>query len=128
MYDEKVGHTPDNLIWKGKDHKNATVCLFVPERDHILEGHGEIIGNNFTAVYDSVSSPDSVYESGSRDNREVFFKDSEEATYHNRLITKTVVEYNTARTAGFIVTAMPVKKVGGNIGVRTYPENDVRSE
>ena len=128
MYDEKRGHTSDSLIWKGIDHKSTTVCLFAPERDHILDGHDVPMGNNFTAIYDSVSSPDSVYKSGEYDNREVFFKLSSEASYFPRFMTKTIVEYDASRTNGFIVTAMPVKKVGGNIGVRTYPEEELRSE
>lgn len=128
MYDESRGHTCETLIWTGTDHKNATVCLFTPERDHILARHDTPMGNNFTAIYDSVEAPDEVFESGSVDNREVFFKASSCATYYPGLITKTVVEYNPERTEGFIVTAMPVKKVGGNVGVRTYPESNVRQE
>lgn len=129
MFDESRGHTRDTFIWKGLDHKNATVRLFVPERDHILDHHEHQMGMNFEAIYDSVTSPDEVYESGSFDNREVFFKSSSLATYHPKgFITKTVVEYNSERTEGFIVTAMPAKKVGGNVGVRTYPESDVRQE
>lgn len=125
MYNESRGHTPDNLIWHGKDYQNVTVCLFVPERDHILEGHSDMLANNFTAIYDTVSSPDSVYESGSHDNRKVFFKDSEKATYSPKFLTKTIVEYNEDQTAGFIVTAMPAKKEGGNVGKQVYPEDNV---
>lgn len=128
MEEEKRGHTPDNLVWTGKDHRGATVNLYVPERDHIIYGHGEIMGNNFTAIYDSVTNPDSVYNSGSYDNREVFFKKSGNATYYPHLITKTIVEYTERREKGFIVTAMPVKKEGGNVGEQTYPENDIRQE
>lgn len=66
-------HTKDNEIWKGKDHENRTVRLYVPERDHILNGH-DIMGNNFTAIYDTVQSPRAVYKSGESDNREFFLK------------------------------------------------------
>lgn len=125
MHEEKRGHTPDNLIWKGKDHKSTTVCLYANERDHIIERHDVPMGKNFTAIYDSVSSPDLVFESGEYDNREVFYKLSPEASYFPRLMTKTIVEYDAKRTKGFIVTAMPAKEVGGNIGVRTYPEEEL---
>ena len=119
MKPENNDHTKKNLIWSGKDHQNITVNLYVKERDHILESHGEMLGNNFTAIYDSVEHPDEVYDSGEFDNRSVFFKKSEEATYYPRFFTKTIVEYNSEGTTGFIVTSMPKEKVGGNIGRRT---------
>ena len=125
MAEKDREHSKDNLIWSGKDHRNRTVNLYTKERDHILERHGEIMGNNFTAVYDTVEHPDSVYESGEYDNREVFFKKTTEATYGEKFFTKTIVEYEQSNTSGFIVTALPQKKEGGNVGQRTYPEDDV---
>lgn len=125
MTDKDNAHNKKNLIWTGTDYKNRTVNLYTPERDHILDRHGEIMGNNFTAIYDTVEHPDSVYESGEFDNREVFFKKSTEATYGDKFFTKTIVEYEDENTSGFIVTSLPQKKEGGNVGRRTYPKNDV---
>ena len=128
MFDEKRGHTAKTLIWQGEDYKSATVSLFAPERDHILDGHDEPMGSNFTAIYDSVCNPDVVHLSGSHDRREVFFKKSSVASYYPNLMTKTIVEYNQERTEGFIVTALPVRKVGGNVGVRVYQKDELRCE
>lgn len=115
-------HSKENLIWSGKDYKSRTVNLFVYERDHILDRHGEIMGNNFTAVYDTVQDPDAVYNSAEGDDRKVYFKMSPEATYTPRYLTKTIVEFNKEETEGFIVTAMPSKKEGGSVGDKIYPE------
>ena len=115
-------HTKETLIWSGKDFQSKTVRLYERERDHILDRHGDIMGNNFTAVYDSVEHPDSVYYSGEGDTRKVYFKMSPEATYTPKYYTKTVVEFDEGDTEGFIVTAMPSKKEGGNVGSRIYPE------
>lgn len=129
MGEVERGHTNDNIIWSGKDHNSVTVKLYVNERDHIIESH-EVMENNFTAIYDTVESPDSVYESGDigyRGKRAVFFKRTKNATYFP-LLTKAIVEYNDERTEGFIVTAFPRKKEDGNVGVRTYPTIQLRSE
>lgn len=119
---EAEEHVKEKLIWQGKDFQNATVNLYEYERDHILEHHGEVMGNNFTAIYDTVEKPKSVYESGTERNRLVFFKMSDEATYTPKFFTKAIVEYNDEKTEGYIVTAMPSKKERGNIGDRVYPE------
>lgn len=123
MDEKEIEHSKENLIWSGTDYQNRSVSLYVADRDHILDRHGEIMGNNFTAIYDTVENPDSVYESGEFDNREVFFKKSTEATYGQKFLTKAVVEYNENNTSGFIVTSLPTKKEGGNVGQRIYPKD-----
>ena len=124
MGGKELEHSKENLIWTGQDHKGRSVSLFTRERDHIIEHH-DIMGNNFTAVYDSVEDPDSVYDSAEYDNREVFFKKSTIATYSTNFFTKTIVEYEQDNKSGYIVTSMPSKKEGGNVGQRTYPENEI---
>ncbi len=124
MGEKDLDHSKENLIWSGKDHKGRSVSLFTGERDHIIEHHG-IMWNNFTAVYDSVEQPDAVYESGEYDNREVFFKKSSIPTYSTKYYTKTIVEYEKSNDSGYIVTSLPSKKEGGNVGQRTYPENEI---
>ena len=114
-------HTKDNEIWKGKDYVGRIVMLYVNERDHILSGH-PVMSNSFTAVYDTVQSPESVYRAAEIPCREVFFKRSSQAEYNPRLYTKAIVEYNTENTEGFIVTAFPKDKEDGNIGEKLYPE------
>lgn len=121
-------HSKENLIWSGQDYQNKTVSLYAAERDHIINGHNDQISENFTAIYDSVESPDSVYEGGVAKNnhgvRKVFFKKSAIATYYPKFLTKTVVEYPTDDN-GFIVTAFVTGKEGGNVGRKLYPEEDV---
>ena len=123
MVRDLTEHTEANRINTIQDYKSRTVKLFVQERDHIIDHHG-IMSNNFDAIYDSVSNPDSVYKSGSHDTREVFFKNSPYASYSSRFITKTIVEYDDSNE-GFIVTAMPVGKEGGNVGQKLYPEDEL---
>lgn len=65
----------DSLIWQGTDYRSRTVSLYEHERDHILEH--EIMGKNFTAIYETVERPDSVFLSTQNPEREVFFKVSE---------------------------------------------------
>jgi len=110
-----------DLIWSGKDCFSRDVCLYVQERDHIIARHPDM-NDNFTAIYDTVTSPDSVFESPSHCNREVMYKRAVSATYHP-LITKVIVEYNVPETGtGHIVTAFPNKQVGGNVGKQKYPQ------
>ena len=116
-----IEHSKANEIWKGKDYVGRIVKLYVNERDHILSGHS-VMSNSFTAVYDTVQSPESVYQAADMPNREVFFKHSSQAEYNPRLYTKAIVEYNTEDTEGFIVTAFPTDKEGGNIGDKLYPK------
>ena len=125
MSEADRAHTKENLIWQGKDYENKTVSLYVNERDHIINGHeNELIADNFTAIYDSVEDPGSVYEGGNatnaHGNRKVFFKKSEVATYYPRFFTKTIVEYPNDES-GFIVSAFVSKKEGGNVGKKIYP-------
>ena len=75
-----------------------------------------------------MENPDSVYYSAEGESREVFFKMSPEASYTPKFLTKTIVEFDQEKTEGFIVTAMPSKKEGGNIGDRIYPEKVIRQE
>lgn len=127
MDEKSCYHSRESLIWSDVDYKKRTVSMYTYERDHILEGHSSPMADNFTAIYDTIVAPDSVYESGEFDNREVFFKNSEEATYYPKLLTKVVVEYNNTPMGsdGFVVTAFPTKKEGGNVGVRVYPESEL---
>ena len=122
-------HTKENLIWQGKDYENKTVSLYVNERDHIINDHeNEPIAHNFTAIYDSVESPESVYEGGEASNahgdRKVFFKKSAIASYYPDYYTKTIVEYQTEKS-GFIVSAFTSKKEGGNVGKKLYPKEEL---
>ena len=125
MPNDERAHSKQNRIIEIEDYKGASVSLYTPERDHILEHHDVPMGENFHAIYDSVQSPDSVYESGTHDNREVYFKKWASATYGTKFYTKTIVEYDTDRTVGNIVTAMPSKREGGNVGVRLYPDEEL---
>lgn len=119
-------HSPETLIWSGVDYKKRPVSMYTYERDHILDGHSVPMADNFTAIYDTIVAPDSVYESGEFDNREVFFKKTAKATYYPNLLTKVIVEYNTPTGSdGYVVTAFPAKKEGGNVGVRVYPESEL---
>jgi len=115
-------HTKSTEIWKGKDPENRVVRLYEPERDHIISEH-DIMGQNFTAIYDTIEMPQSIYKSGESDDREVYFKKSKQASYGSRFYTKAVVQFNKEGTEGYIVTAFPHSKEGGNIGERTYPKN-----
>lgn len=111
----------EDLIWKGKDYQARTVSLYVQERDHIMEH--EIVQDNFTAVYDTIESPDTVYQSAESSDREVFFKRSEEATYGKGLLTKAVVEYTMEGGDGFVVSAWPQREEKGGIADKLYPES-----
>ena len=106
MYDVALGHTKESLIWKGEDYMQRTVCLFVPERDHILDGHNQDVANDFTKIYDSVSDPDFVYKSLYDETRDVCFKQTHSENPNPKFYTKTVVEYSGDKTKGVIVTSM----------------------
>lgn len=111
----------DDLIWVGTDHKNREVVLSVDQRDHIIDNHFAM-SNNFTSIYDTVKSPNSVYKSAEFEDREVFFGKNKGATYETfGMMTKVIVEY--VDDAGRIVTAFPVRKEGGNIDIKIYPED-----
>lgn len=110
----------DTLIWSGKDYQSRTVSLFEYDRDHIMEH--EIMQDNFTAIYDTIVSPDSVYQSSESEVREVFFKRSKEANYRAGLLTKAVVEYTMEGGDGYVVTAWPQPKETGGIGDQLYPK------
>ena len=113
-----MGRNKKDLIWKTTDYKARAVSLYVQERDHIC--NHQMMQNNFNAVYDTVSSPDSVYASSQNSNREVFFKASAEATYYRSCITKVIVEYPMNGDEGHVVTAFPQKKEEGGINEKLY--------
>lgn len=116
----------NKIIWKTTDYKSRSVVLRSKEKEHILEGHG-IMGRkeNMSAIKNTVESPDSVYVSAEISSREVLFSGSAGASYEPRnLQTKVIVEYDSV-SSGHVVTAFPIKKVGGNIGEKLYPEDDV---
>lgn len=116
----ETGRTKEDLIWQGKDYKSRTVSLFVYERDHICEH--EVMQNNFTAIYDTVEMPDSVYESEYDAEREVFFKKTNKATYGSKFYTKVVVAYPEKGGKGYVVSAWPQPDEKGGIGDQIYPE------
>lgn len=108
-----------DLIWTGKDYQSRWVSLYVQERDHIYNEHCEM-QNNFTALYETITDPDSVYASASHPNREVLFKATQTADY-SPLITKTIVEYDREEVeTGHVVTSFPTRKEGGNVGKQLY--------
>ena len=110
-----------DLIWTGKDYLSRDVSLYVPERDHIANEH-EIMGENFTAIYDTITSPSCVYSSQSHPQcREVMFKTSKLATYYP-LATKVIVDYSGEEGKGNVVTAFPTKQEGGNVGQQLHPK------
>ena len=116
----------NKIIWETTDYKSRSVVLRSKEKKHILEGHG-IMGRkeNMSAIKSTVESPDFVYDSAEIPSREVYFSGSAGASYEARnLQTKVIVEHVGSST-GYIVTAFPVNKVGGNIGKKLYPEDDV---
>lgn len=115
-------HNKDTEINSVIDPRNRKVKLYVDERDHIIMEH-PVMGRNFTAIYDTIQSPKAIYDSGECDNREVYFKKSELATYGTKYYTKAIVEFDATRKEGYIVTAFPHEKEGGNIGERTYPDD-----
>lgn len=107
--------TKETLIWSTEDYKSRTVSLYAAERDHIEEHHPNM---DFREIKKCVANPDSVYTSGTSDEREVMFRKPDGKSIY----TKTVVEYE-ENGNGFVVTALPTKKEGGNVGEKLYPES-----
>ena len=98
-----------------KDYQgNKVICTTQRWSNHIIANH-EIMKNNKKAVEETVSSPDSVYNSANYPTRKVFFKQSASATYGSTLTTKVIVEYDDSTNEGEIVTAFPAKGERGGI-------------
>lgn len=84
---------------------------------HIAAGH-KIMQNNIAAVKDTITEPDSVYESNQTPKREVYFKKSLKPTYKDKFSTKVIVEYE--NEVGEVVTAFPQPTESGGIGNVLY--------
>jgi hypothetical protein len=79
------------------------------------------MNKNVSAVQETIHTPDKVYRSVDYDNRKVFFKSTETATFGPKLLTKVIVQYDDLEQ-GEVVTAFPVKKEKGGIGDVEYPK------
>lgn len=98
----------------------AVFCTEDRWKNHIVAGH-TIMEENIEAVKDTISDPDSVYESSRNPKREVMFKQSPHSTYN--IYTEVVVEYNSSYSgvvSGEVVTAFPNNAERGGIGNALY--------
>ena len=116
----------NNTVWKTKDYKERTVELRNDDRQHIYDHHSSMKnGDNIHQLKTVVESPEVVYQSAEYPKREVFISKSTGFTYASKVeLTKIIIHYDTEHS-GHVVTAFPVKRVGGNIGEKLYPEVDV---
>lgn len=92
---------------------NEVVCSKGQWYSHIVKNHN-IMYKNSDAVEDAITTPDIVYNSDQYDDRKVFFKSSDIATYGKKFKTKVIVEYDSDNN-GEVVTAFPVKEIKGGI-------------
>ena len=116
----------NNTIWETKDYKDRSVELREDDRQHIYDHHNAMKnGDNIQQLKAVVESPDVVYQSPEYPRREIFFSKSTKFTYASKIeLTKVIVHYDNAYS-GHVVTAFPAKKVGGNLGEKLYPKDDV---
>lgn len=99
------------------DGKNI-ICSSQTWYSHIVNNHS-IMYSNKNAVEETISDPDTVYQSSDYTERKVFFKTSTSASYSPKLKTKVIVEYNSTNS-GEVVTAFPVKDEKGGISNVIY--------
>ena len=94
---------------------NTITCTTQRWDEHILtDSMHTVMQGNEKAVEDTLSNPDSIYQSAHSESRTVYFKKGADSTYSKTLITKVVTEEIGNKTRK-VVTAWPQKKVKGGI-------------
>ena len=110
----------DNKVFTVNNYRGEAVfCTKERWENHIVAGH-PIMEENIEAVKDTISDPDSVYESSKIPKREIMFKQSPHSTYKG--FTKAIVEYSSYSgvVSGEVVTAFPKESERGGIGNVLY--------
>lgn len=105
-----------NDIFTVNNYRGESVsCSEEQWKVHISRNH-PIMARNIDAVKDTITDPDTVYESNTNPKREVSFKKSPYSSY--RCLTKVIVEYKSyaGATYGEVVTAFPKETETGGIG------------
>ncbi len=115
-----MARLPEGCIWRVSDYKQRTVSLYVNERDHIINNHPDM-GTSFDKIYDSIKTPDAVYQSSQSTIREVYFKSTTSPNPAKPLVIKTIVEYDNYDD-GKIITSFRQPKIGGGISDQLYPK------
>lgn len=116
---------------EAKDPRGVRItCSKSQWENHIVTsptGH-PIMGDNVNAIIETLTTPDYIFESHDSDPpldyREVYSKETKEATYYSNLpYTKVVVV--TIGGSGEIITAYPAKNpTGGTKGEAIYRANN----
>lgn len=110
----------DNNIFTVNNYRGEAVfCTKERWENHVVAGH-PIMEKNIEAVKDTISDPDSVYESSRNPKREVMFKRSPYST--QKIFTEVVVEYSSYSgvVSGELVTAFLNNAERGRIGNVLY--------
>ena len=105
--------------WVCKDPMSVTVTMYEDDfQNHILVHH-PIMGKNESAIKETVSDPDRIYDDKEDMKRRVYLKSSTSATYSKKNLSTKVIIEDTSHvwTDARVVTAFPVRKEG---------ESDVR--
>lgn len=100
---------------------NTITCTTARWNEHILTDSGHtIMGGNEKAVEDTLSNPDSIYQSSQSKSRTVYFKEgARDSTYNDALVTKVITE-RTGNKTRKVVSAWPQKSVKGGIADVIY--------
>ena len=116
-----MGKRTDKHIWRDTDYNGRQVSLYEKERDHIVDGHPEM-GDQFPAIYDTVTKPDFVFASSTSSIREVFVSNNC-GFVKPHLYVRAIVEYNDGD--GKIITAHATKKPEGGTGEQLFPKSEI---
>lgn len=112
----------DEIRWQQKDYQSGTITLYNEDYRHLIN-HAVMVRNE-EAIKETIKDPDFVERDKNTEDRRVFYRYTEIATYYPKKSTGVIVEYADAtQTDGRVVTAFAARIEGKKDAERVYERN-----